>query len=674
MPVPINPLIGVICRYSKNVRRIHIMIAMAVLIVYLNVQLSAAPPPRKNRAKATATDAPKDAAENEQKEKETGDAPKLKGNKRPGTTTKKKPKKKKDEHVIDLEAEKAKLLDYDTSLEPLGAAGDSPIVNPPKYGGRIWQTAVVLPDRWRIGWPEWDRYGRTQPSDAIFMSGTEGDGPYTRGHPVNPYDRNVLKGDYPILEDDLFFNLTFVSDTFFTFRRLPLPSGVSAANSAAFDFFGDGKQNFFAQNALLTFEMFQGYSAFRPVDWLVRITPAFNFNRLTLRENNAVDIDVREGDIRKDDFVTIQEGFLEVHLGDTSPHFDISAVRIGRQLFISDFRGFVFSDVSDGVRLLGNAASNQVQYNLAIFVENDKDTNSQLNELNWRDQQVLIANLFIQDFFWLGYTTQFSFHWNHDQSDLEFDDNGFLVIPDLAGSVTLHDIDAYYFGWTGDGHIGRLNVNHAFYYVTGEDDGNPIAGRSVDISAYMAALELSIDIDWFRPKVHVLYASGDDDPEDSTARGFDGIQDNPFFAGGPSSFYQSQALRLFGVNLVSDRSFFNDLAGTKAEGQSNFVNPGTLLLGAGFDAEITPKLRTSVNANSIWFDRTQTLELFLNQNDIDRHIGEEINLVAQYRPFLNNNIIITAGASVFFPGDGFEEVFQNDTTLYQGFTAFTVNY
>jgi hypothetical protein len=106
----------------------------------------------------------------------------------------------------------------------------------------------------------------------------------------------------------------------------------------------------------------------------------------------------------------------------------------------------------------------------------------------------------------------------------------------------------------------------------------------------------------------------------------------------------------------------------------NFVNPGTLVFSAGFDVELTPKWRASVNANSIWFDDTAVLELFLNQPGIDRHFGDEINLTTQYRPFLNNNVIITAGGSVFFPGDGFEDIFGSDTELYQLFAGFTLVY
>ena len=554
--------------------------------------------------------------------------------------------------------------------DTLGYAGDSPF-GEPHYLPR---PTVALPDRWRIGWPTWDRYGRAAPTDDVFQSASGGDSPYTLGHPINPYDRNFLKGDYPIIGNDVFLTATALSDTLIQWRRLPTPSGVAASQSSAFDFFGDGRQFFLNQTALVSLDLFKGYSAFRPVDWLVRVSGGYNANYLDVKENNATDVDPGAGDERDDYHFFLQEAFFEYHLGDLSPYFDFAALRAGRQLFVSDFRGFIFNDVSDGVRLFGNFASNRVQYNIAFFNQVEKDTNSELNELEWRPQQVLIANLYVQDFIWKGYTTQWSVHWNHDQADTKFDENGFLVRPDLIGSVTPHHIDAVYLGWTGDGHIGRLNVNHAMYGVLGHDDANPLAGRAVDIAAFFGAIELSIDIDWLRPKVSFLFASGDDDADDGNAGGFDGILDNPFFAGGPSSFYQSQALRLLGVNLTSGRSFFNDLAASKAEGQSNYVNPGTILANVGLDAEITPKVRVSLNANSIWMADTATVELVLNQPGIDHHLGCEGNISVQYRPLLNNNIIFTAGGSVFFPGDGFKDIYEDDTTLWQTFVAVTLTY
>lgn len=558
--------------------------------------------------------------------------------------------------------------------QPLGFTGASPFDTARAERNVLRRDALPVPDRWRLGWPRWDRYGRVAGSDPVMMNSRGGDVPYTVGHPLNPYDRNVLKGDYPIRGDDIFLNATLISDTLAEYRRLPVPSGVSAAGPGAFDFFGDGEQNVLIQNVFASVDVFQGNTAFRPVDWLVRVTGAYNFNRVELRENNATDIDVRKGDTRTNDRASLQEAFFEYHLGDVSHRYDIAAVRVGRQLFVSDFRGLIFNDVTDGVRLFGNLASNRVQYNLAWFNQNEKDTNSGLSELHWRDQQLLIANLYVQDFIVPGYTTQLSFHWNHDQSDMAFDDNGFLVIPDLAGSSTLRDVDAYYLGWAGDGHIGRLNINHAAYYAFGEDTANPIAGRPVDIDAYLGAIELSLDVDWLRPKISFLHTSGDRDPFDDRARGFDGIFENPVFAGGPGSFFQRQAFRLFGVDLVSERSLFFDMAANKLEGQSNFVNPGTSLLNLGLEASLTPKLRASFNYNRIWFAQTQSLELFLNQDGIDTHFGDELNLVMQYRPTLNNNIILTGGASVFIPGRGYEDIFESGDELYQVFAGITLTY
>lgn len=555
--------------------------------------------------------------------------------------------------------------------DPLGFAGES--LTMPR---RVFRPEPMLasPDRWRIGWPSWDRYNKATPGDSgLLMSSNRGDGAYTEGSIWNPYDRNVLKGDYPIIGNDIFLLVQATSDTLYLNRKNITPSGNAAQLNDSFDQFKDGRGSFINQNFFLTIELSKGYTAFRPIDWAIKVTPVTNINYLNIREN-ATDIDPIKGNERYDTFTTLQEAVAEIHLGDLSEYFDILSLRVGRQLFNSDFRGFIFNDISDGVRLSGNAMANRLLYNVAFFNSPEKDTNSGLNELNWRQQQVLIANAYYQDFIWKGYTIQGSFHWNHDSSDDRYDSNGFPVRPDLAGDVLLRDLDAYYVGFASDGHIGRLNVSHAVYYAFGEDDHNPIAGRRVDISAYMAAIELSVDFDWLRPKVSFLYASGDSDPTDDTGGGFDAIVDDATFAGGPSSFYQNQSVRLFGVGLNQGRSFLNTLKSSKLEGQSNFVNPGMTLFNAGLDAEITPKLRASLNANAMFFSDTSSLELFTNQYDIDEEIGYEVNLLAQYRPFLNNNIIFTASGSVFFPGSGFQDVYGDNDTLFQFFVGLTLTY
>src|SRR5204863_7228900 len=116
--------------------------------------------------------------------------------------------------------------------------------------------------------------------------------------------------------------------------------------------------------------------------------------------------------------------------------------------------------------------------------------------------------------------------------------------PAPIGEVRNHYVQAYYLGWAGDGHIGRLNISHAFYEVLGEDGFNCIAQQRVSINAQMAALELSIDKDWLRFKLSGFYENGDDNPRNSHANGFDTIFVKTFFVGGTVSFFVYQCFNV----------------------------------------------------------------------------------------------------------------------------------
>lgn len=129
----------------------------------------------------------------------------------------------------------------------------------------------------------------------------------------------------------------------------------------------------------------------------------------------------------------------------------------------------------------------------------------------------------------------------------------------------------------------RFNLDSALYYVTGDDTLNPIAGRQlvngpdgfyyregVDIRAGMAAVELSWDRDWIRPKIAAFYATGDDDLNDRHAEGFEAIFDNPNFAGGGFSFWNRLGIRLAGtgVTLVNRGSLLPTCAPRRTRGSS----------------------------------------------------------------------------------------------------------
>jgi hypothetical protein len=335
------------------------------------------------------------------------------------------------------------------------------------------------------------------------------------------------------------------------------------------------------------------------------------------------------------------------------------STRLGSQFFTSDFRGFIFSQTNRAVRFFGTANANQDQFNFIYFRPAEKDINSGLNSFEDRPQNIMIGNWYHQDFVWPGYTVQGSVHWNNDLGGgPRFDQNRFLARPDAAGVFQNHQVDAVYFGITGDGHIDRYNITHAFYWAIGHDTLNPIANQEQQIDAKMAAVELSYDRDWARFRTSYFYASGDGNVNNSHATGFDTIFDNPNFAGGQFSFWQRQAIGLFNVNLVQRESLVPDLRSSKIQGQSNFVNPGLQLINAGVDFDITPKLRSINNANFLMFDKTNSLEVFLFDGHIDRTIGVDLSTGLEYRPFLTNNVIFTGGFSTLLPGNGFKELYN----------------
>ncbi len=518
----------------------------------------------------------------------------------------------------------------------------------------VFQSAA---DRWSIPVPEYRRY----PEDSRS--------PYVLGHWYDPFNRNKLKGDYPVLTHLLgprtFFNFTGTSVTALDGRRLPTPSGESSAEPSSAPFFGRGGQYFFAQTFRLSFDLFHGDTSFRPIDWQVRVTPAFSLNYLATRENGIVNADVRKGTDRFDEHLGLQEAFVEFKLKDLGPNYDFVSIRAGIQPFSSDFRGFIFADEQNGVRVFGDLRSNRFQYNAAFFDLLEKNTNSGLNTLQRRFRQVGVANLYIQDFGFKGYTTEFSFDSSNDDPTSHYDDNGFLARPAPAGAVAPHSVRSYYLGWTGDGHIHRIDINHAFYQALGHDNFNPVAGRRVNVNAQLAALELALDEDWLRFRGSFLYASGDGKPGNSQARGFDSIVDSEAFAGGEFSFFNREGIRLTGtgVGLTSPDSFLPDLNSSKDEGQSNFVNPGIYVVNVGVDAKLTPTLKIVTNVNYLRFVRTEPLELLLFRGPIHHGIGADASVGAVWRPPLSDNIVFTGGFSVLQPAQGLREIYQSKTLL-----------
>ena len=235
-----------------------------------------------------------------------------------------------------------------------------------------------------------------------------------------------------------------------------------------------------------------------------------------------------------------------------------------------------------------------------------------------------------------------------------------------------------YLGYNGDGHFDRLNITTSWYLAVGEQDSSRLPGVEEEVMAWFTATELSVDFDWFRPKFSFLYASGDDDTFDLKAKGFDAVFENPQFAGADTSFWIRQNVPFIGgggVSLAGRNGVLPSLRPSKEQGQSNFINPGIILIGLGADLDLLPELRLSANINHLMFDEVQTLERFRQQSDIDEVLGQDISISVIWRPFMTQNIVARFSGAALIPGDGFDDLFgEESATPYSVLFNLTLTY
>ena len=526
------------------------------------------------------------------------------------------------------------------------------VPEPARLATRI---SLPVPDRWRI----------------MELLGQ-------KDHWWDPYNINTIKGDKPYEKfsrwgPDWFLNLGAVSDTLVEARRLPIPAGAqSSQRPGSNNVFAGTSQLALVETVILSASVIKGNTTFKPPDYEFKFTGAFNVNHTRLDEVRALNINPQKGTVRADSQFGVQEAFADVHLRNVSDRYDFESVRVGIQPFISDFRGFVFNDLPFGIRLFGNRDNNQWQYNLGWFRRLEKDSNSGLNDIfrRWRSDDVFVANAFRQDWPVLGHTTQASLLYNRnregDQGDY-YDRNGFKIRPAVVGDVRPHNYDVVYAGLSGDGHFDRWNLTSSAYLALGRASYDPIARRSQRILAGFAAAELSRDFDWLRVRATGVYASADKDPFDGVSNGFDAILENPQIAGADTSFWIRQAIPLIGgggVALSGRNGVLPSLRSSKDQGQSNFVNPGLVLLGLGADADIAPQWRLIGNVSLLSFGDTSVLKYLRNQGGISRFIGTDISAAVQYRPFMTQNLVFNGSIAFLQPGPAYRQLFPSGKRPY----------
>ena len=225
----------------------------------------------------------------------------------------------------------------------------------------------------------------------------------------------------------------------------------------------------------------------------------------------------------------------------------------------------------------------------------EKDTYSDLNEFEPARSAGSVANVFRQDFFGKGYTGELSF-----LGQLRRQRAGTTTRtvsspgPRRSAQCTIITCKpTTSAGPATDTSAGSISTT-PFTRCSAKTASTASPDERVEINAQMAALELSIDKDWLRHKLSVFYASGDRQSEElDTPPGSTPYSTGRFSSAARSAFMSHQGFNLAGtsVNFKQRDSLVLDFRTSKAEGQSNFVNPGAFIVGYGLDADITPKLK-----------------------------------------------------------------------------------
>jgi hypothetical protein len=505
---------------------------------------------------------------------------------------------------------------------------------------------IPVPDRWRLT----DQLGLTQ--NRWF----------------DPYHPNTLKGDRPVFGEDWFVALNLVSDTVLEWRQVP--SGIGAQSTErpqSNDQFGRNRQSQFVQNIVLGMSLIKGDTTFKPPELELRFVPVINFNRTDVGEVRGINIDPRKGTTRNDSQVAVQELFIDYEYHIASVRYDFDDIRVGIQPFTADFRGLLFIDQPLGVRFFGTRDSNRLQYNVGWFRRLEKDTNSGLNDIGkpLRDENIFLANLYRQDTFVPGFALQGTVIYvdNREDADAYYDKNGFQVRPAVLGDARPRNYQVTYLGLNGDGHFGEWNLTASLYGALGTVSHDPLAQQQVNVEALYAVAEVSHDFDWLRVRGTGIFQSGDSNPFDGKATGFDAIFENPQIAGADTSYWIRQAVPLIGgggVALSGRNGVLAALRSSKDQGQANFTNPGLALIGIGADADLTPRWRLIGNLNQLWFANTSSLSVLRNQGTISRSLGTDVSVAVQYRPLFSQNVIVNASAAALVPGQGLKQLYLFD--------------
>jgi len=282
----------------------------------------------------------------------------------------------------------------------------------PEAGEGLPPDSQPEPNRWFIGFGRWKRYA--DPSTET---------PYQSDlHLWHPYLQSKLKGDAPIIGQDIFLTSRPKISSQFEARKLPTPSGVSAAFPNSSEFFRTERSIVLRERFFDRDRSFKGETAFKPIDWALRVLGVYNHNYLDVEERNVVNPNPRMGTTRERNSIRSRKHsakFTCAIVEQLRFHFRSrrhSTVRQRFRGFISNTPISVFAFSAITTTTAGNTTSPR-------FDMLEKDTYSDLNEFSRRAQQIYTATFSGRNLIWKGYTGELTFLADFDNNSRHYDKN-----------------------------------------------------------------------------------------------------------------------------------------------------------------------------------------------------------------------------------------------------------
>jgi hypothetical protein len=220
--------------------------------------------------------------------------------------------------------------------------------------------------------------------------------------------------------------------------------------------------------------------------------------------------------------------------------------------------------------------------------------------------------------------------------------NGVYGTTTSPGGILSTDTTIHTFGLNADAKIGLLTVSGFAAYQTGEIKGINDTSSNDYLNAFAYNLAAKAAVGPGTLKSALLFTSGDANNTGKHLTGWVGVNQSPdaVWTGTPgTNSYNEGGMMLLNRNVVNNNTNTDyAIVYNSGNGTTPMNSQGLYLYTLGYDATITPKLYTNVNAGFAWAAHTNALkpiDVRTHAQNASNFMGTELNIETGYKMYDN---------------------------------------